>query len=389
MNYQPEGTQQLQSQYIPSSSNSTKDIVAMIPKNGSNPIRLSLTGNEKVKSTNYELEYQKQLARSLKEMESIELKRYEPFKEEKQWDEMQKQLSASHVSALNYFLNTENGNSKLITINPDGKYVFGNEDETKIFVVSPDGKTMQLYSFEEHYWDDDNMIQKIRQDGLGQFFNDSFEIGGGKVDYKDLKDMSQEDLKKILPQIKAKIVIAADNSSLSYQLYVFEPHNYEPHNIPLKVASLFTDGYVNNTDVIEGKVTLSAGSKVEMKGEAAIAHLQGSMKFSVLEFNGHVSRGNVVSLGDKSYMFKIKADGKIGAGVSEKASARLKSNSGMEARISFDGTAFPGIYAGGGIKIEAKNITMGKKRTEVENVPTDKKSHSSGGGKGGGRRGGR
>lgn len=378
MNYQPEGTERIESQYIPSPSVSTYSVAAIVSKSGRAPIQLSLTGNETVKSTDYELEYEKELARSLKSME-LRQPVFSLSSEEKQWAELLRQLSTSHSSALNHFLAKGNLTPSLITINHNKEYVFGNETETELFVVSPDGNTMTIYSFEEHYWDDDNLIQKIRQDGLKQFFKDSyvFNSKGGTVQYKDLKNMLPENITKFLPQIKTamKLKIADNSTTMSYQRYQFAPQN-----VTGSLASLLTDGYVNKTDVVEAKVSLSGGGKAEMEGLATLKasakgteiSFGGSTKFSALELNGHLSSGSIVSIGGNSYMFKIKGDGQIGAGFAAKAQI----NSG-KLKVKANAPVFPGLYAGGGVQVEVKNIT--KKAN----------SHSSGNGHGGGGGGGR
>lgn len=394
MNYQPEGSQQLQSQYIPSSDKPTYDIAAIISKSGGGtPVSLAQPiSSLRIQYTDYELEREKELIRSIRSMEpqnplftpSVEEETFTHSTEEEKlkWNEFQEDLVPSHSAALNYFLTNDKAIPQLYSINNKGEFVFEANNKNKAFVISPDGLSLTIYTFEEHFWDDDNIINKIKNEDFKEFYNESFEfdyptlnsIKSEKIKFEDLKDMSPDKLKKLLPQIKAKMkmTIVDNSSTLSYQRYSFCPQT-----IRGSLAALLTDSYINETEVKSIKGQLSGGGKAEANINASLGLIENpsygaAVKFSALEAGTSASQGSVVAIGNQSYLFNVKGDAKIGAGVSYKEKKTLgQQTSKGEWGYEMEKPIFPGIYAGGGVNVEVKNITMKAKQSENEDTSKD------------------
>lgn len=245
MKYQPEGSQQLQSQYIPSSDKPTYDIAAIISKSGGGtPVSLAQPiSSLRIQYTDYELERLK----SWKIVKPQNSKIPDDNKNGKIWDEMRSKLDESQIQGIAYAMKATNvisvevidslGNITTVKqgmlptamgINNKGNYVFeaisnpyciNEEHFDRIYEVSPNG-VLTYITLDEHFFDDENIIKMIRE---GRFndelfnslkINNLIKIEGGATSWKDLKGASPEKLKNLLPQIKAVFKMNLfDNSS--------------------------------------------------------------------------------------------------------------------------------------------------------------------------------
>lgn len=150
-------------------------------------------------------------------------------KEASVWDEIKSKLDDENFHLLAYILQTNNGGirPKFLGITESGRYVFESIDGNNVFSISKDAKAIQTLTFEEHSWKDDNIIKAIQENGFKDAISDRYKfeypsfdnIKGGKISFKDLKNLSANELRKLLPYIKGELKLKLfDNSSeLSYE----------------------------------------------------------------------------------------------------------------------------------------------------------------------------
>lgn len=150
-------------------------------------------------------------------------------KEASVWDEIRSKLDDENFHLLAYILQTNNGGvrPKFLGITESGRYIFESIDGNNVFSISKDAKAIQTLTFEEHSWKDDNIIKAIQENGFKDAISDRYKfeypsfdnIKGGKISFKDLKNLSTNELRKLLPYIKGELKLKLfDNSSeLSYE----------------------------------------------------------------------------------------------------------------------------------------------------------------------------
>lgn len=310
-NYQPAGTEKIQSEYIPSQTTSTYNIASIISKSGSKPI--ALNGNEYYKaSSNWD-------EMLLKTMKKIELNPV-PFRDygSNVWKELKGKLDDYQWQVLCYYLRSNNKQPVTeeneigtfikmkevlplsIGINDEGRYIFESEDGNRIFSVSKDGRHLQIATFEEHFWDDENLVKKIKEDGLNQYIKDSYKIEG-KMNLKDLKEKSPEEIMTTLPRLKfqLKMMLADNSSGVTYQYFNLIPNNdltpYQPHTIGVK-----------------GEI--SGGGKAEVSGKTGIISSAPNLGVTTAKTGVSMQVGRVKKRGEKY----ILCTGEIGAQISLK-----------------------------------------------------------------------
>ena len=205
-------------------------------------------------------------------------------KEAKIWDEIKTKLDDENFHLLAYILQHNNGGErpKFLGITESGRYIFESNDGNNVFSVSKDANNIQTLTFEEHSWNDDNIIKAIQEKGFKDVIDEryEFEIKGGKLDFldvkdgkisfKDLENLSPDKIRKLLPYIEGEIKLKLfDNSSeLSYgYMHLFDSHISLGGN-----ASLSSGG----KDNVSASLSLSAEGDKNETGSNGNAYFSGS-----------------------------------------------------------------------------------------------------------------
>lgn len=281
-NYQPSGTEKIQSEYIPSQTKTTYDIASIISKSGNKPIVLN--GNEYYKSSS---NWDEMLLRTMKWIE-LPRKREYTSKNGRIWDEMRSKFDETQIQGIaNAMKSTniqtieqldENGNMTTkkvgvlptaLGINDKGNYIFeavlGYGDEQRydrVYSVSPDG-VLTYATFEEHYFEDENIIKMVREGTFNDELKDSFKVKveGGSLGLKDLKGESPKKLRNLLPQIKAefKMNLFDNSSTVNAKWMYFAPES----SIANTVIQMKDPTHSSFTVGMGGE--LSGGGKGEIK----------------------------------------------------------------------------------------------------------------------------
>lgn len=182
------------------------------------------------------------------------------LKEAEIWDEIRTKLDDENFHLLAYFFKTYNGDERpqFLGITESGRYVFESIDGNRVFSVSNDANDLQAATFEEHSWDDENIIKAIQEKSFKEIIDDRFEFkfkGGeldvlgiedGKISFKDLGNLSPDNLRKLLPQLKAELKLKLfDNSStITYEyMHLFNSH------ISLGAKAIVKDGGNDNIGI--------------------------------------------------------------------------------------------------------------------------------------------
>lgn len=196
-----------------------------------------------VGTSNY-YDYQTSLLLAMKKNETkLELPEFKSKKERKKenqvWANLRENLDTMQLKGIYSMMESmgekvkiteedENGNTitiektafpKVIGINNEGNCIFESEDGKRIFSVSPKG-VLTYATFEEHFWDDENIIKKINDGSLLNDVEVSDSYGNAsvyKVDKNGIKTNLSYKLGKdnnILPDVKLKMKMSIfDNSS--------------------------------------------------------------------------------------------------------------------------------------------------------------------------------
>lgn len=289
-------------------------------------------------------EEEKRIQRQLElEQKEMELEQ----KEMKIWDEIKSKLDDVNYAQLEYMLLYNNGDKrpKFLGITDSGCYIFESEDGNNVFSVSKDAHDIQMLSFEEHSWNDDNIIKAIKEKSFKEVIDDrfEFEFKGGKLDFLDTKDgkitfgdlsnFSPDKLRQLLPYIKGEIKLKLfDNSSeLSYEyMHLFDNH-----------LSLGGKGTLSSG----GKDDISASIKVDATGEKSKLFSDGKSYFS--------SSTSTVKDGISYGPIKIKGDAKAEI---EITTAKLEGKGGFTKKVGNNYFYCSGdVEFKGGTKID-KNV---------------------------------
>ncbi len=271
-------------------------------------------------------------------------------KEMKIWDEIKSKLDDVNYAQLCYILQYNNGDErpKFLGITDSGRYIFESTDGNNVFSVSKDAHDIQTLTFEEHSWNDENIIRAIQEKSFKEVIDDrfEFEFKGGKLDFLDTKDgkitfgdldnFSPDKLRQLLPYIKGEIKLKLfDNSNKWSYEYTHLTDNHL--------------SYGGTVDVQSGlKDNISASIKVDATGEKSELSSDGKPYFS--GSTSTVKDG--ISLGPK----KIKGNA---AAEIEVASAKIMGKGGYTQKMG-DNFFYcsGGIELKGGIKIDKKVLLM-------------------------------
>lgn len=346
MNAQPIGTERIRSQYVASQSATMKPSVSSIVSHSYGGSVIALTGHER--SSLNGSDYDKALERYLQEnkigaLPSVELPYY--------WGELDKYLDSGQVIAIRYLMLKNNGMKMPDTLatNNKGEYLFQSSDSLTVFKVTSEG-TLQILRLENHFWEDDNIIKKIKENGLKKYFSDSFKFSYNKGGSYSLRELSEKDsisLKRMLPQVKAEIKMSLfnNNSKLSWKEFMI---SQEKNVLPGVMVSGIAGGEINLIAGPKAEVDVSGGINAENHVTASA-----SAKTSVLGGSAGLEIGSVIKLGNRYYMSMGSAKGSVEIGVGIKTKRNQKNDviekdkkEGKEASINIEagGSLAPGVY---------------------------------------------
>jgi len=263
MNTHPEGTERMQSGYIPSSAPSAPSISSIIPKrNSGHTVSLTLTGHE---HSSLNSDWNQYMLKNLA-MEKIKLKPVQFDREtEKYIKELEEQLDSGQMRMLLYYMKSNNHDVMPIAlgrVNDNGRYVFESDDGMRVFSVSSNGRHLLMATFDTSSWNDDNIIKKIQEGSFEQYLKESVGIKGvfknGEFTWDEWKGKPVEEIATKLPKIKAEVKMSLfDNSSnLAVQYYYL---------MPQKMGNV----------VVGGKAEVSGGGKAEVSAGAKASDVCG------------------------------------------------------------------------------------------------------------------
>lgn len=336
---QPEGTERMQSGYVPSSIHIQKaGIASIIPKHSSGKtVSLTLNGNEhSTLNSDWEQYMDKMFT-----MERVEFKHIKfDNKTGQYFDELKDKLEDGQMQMLLHYMKSNNVQEvtyetdegtfiketgvipNALGKNNEGQYIFEANDGNRIFVVSENGRHIQVLTFEQHFWENENIVKMIQQDGLGNYCKESFKING-VPSYSELKNMTYEEIVTRLPEIKAemKMTIVDNSDKIKYQYYYLAPQN---ENVPIGNAVMGVSAEVSGG----GKMEATASLGVPDITKATIDHnyekstgktdnntTYGSapdLSFTAAQASTSVTVGRVKKRGDNYILCtgEIKADAK-------------------------------------------------------------------------------
>lgn len=408
MNYRV--AEKMESSYTPSIGNtavSASDIIGVIPKRlsrGNPPIiilsehAVPNTGQSEYDDYNYNEVFDR-----LKEQEKPQIYSMEFMS---LLDKLKEQMDGGQIAAMEFFLR-ENNHGKLPELvgkTESGRYVFESDDGQRVFSVSPNG-LLVIATFNEKDWKDENIIAKIYN---GEFLKDlkdgaSVSWNGGSIKIKDLKNLDENALRKLLPQLKAqmKLTIVDNSSTLKGKAYYLEPQDpiqkyfTEKTGVPFSVNSVYGVG-----------VSVSAGGEVKMSGEAnatpVILHdtsplfLKASVKASEMEAKGEVTAARVIRMGNRYFFVSGNIEGELGIGYTFEQGRKVGGGTGEIEVKSQLLPPFP-IYAGtkiGGtllkditpkpssISVESRGVDGDMPYQQHQPLPESNRGHGGGGGGG-------
>jgi|GEM_PF-3744270 len=380
MNYQPEGTEIMESQYIPSTrTTSQADVGSIISKSKRNAQHvIRLNGDEHYKSTSsWDEAMSRMFAEDMKTLEERmkAVPEYKSYSGEV-YDQIREKLDDVQRRELAFYLklfNTkeiveekEDGDvikqvgafPEAIGTTSTGQYVFESEDGKRVFRLSENCQHLQILTFDEHFFKDENIIAQIKKDGLKEYLGESFNLNElmPKVEMSlgknILKEMKDEDIKKIMPKLKTGIKLnLLDNSSKIKYQYVYIA--------PKEKLSVTYHTFGGSIELLAGgKADVSIGAETDSKATPKLA-FKGSAGAKASFFGGGlaVEVGNAAKVGEQYYMCtrKIKLNGDVGF-AAKKGSGSLETN------------VLPLVSLGLETKgYECENIT-----SNVEDMPTKK-----------------
>lgn len=330
INSQPVGTERMQSGYVPSSTPSAPAIASIIPKRSSgHTVSLALSGNER---SSLNSDWNQALddyffSHQIKALPS-------PRRYDATWKELKSKWDGGQEAYMTYMMKFNNGGEMptLMGVNNEGMYVFQSFEKNKLFVVSEDGSVLKIVEYEYHSISDENLIKKIREEGWGMNLikTKDIEIKGGdaslyeeqmkdgKFLQKTLEDLDDEDLYKLLPEIRKKYELTLfDNSSkMSGEVYTVMQQNELAYGI-------------STSSVMGAKVEATGGQKAtaEAKGTASVANgLEGKLgaNVTVLEGGTEGTAGMVVGVGNKYYLASAATGVSVGFGLGAGVSGGIK-----------------------------------------------------------------
>ena len=273
---QPEGTERMQSGYMPSSIHIQKaDIQSVVSKHSSGKtVSLTLNGNEhSTLNSDWEQYMDKMFT-----MERIEFKHINfDNKTGRYFDEFKEKLDDGQLQMLLYYMKSNNIQEvtyetdegtfikkagvmpSAVGKNNDGKYIFEANDGNRLFIVSENGRHLQIYTFEQHFWEDENIVKLIQQDGLKNYCKESFKIKG-VPSLNELKDLTYEEIVTRIPEIKAemKMNILDNSDKINYQYRYLAPMD---KNMP-----------IGNT-VVGASAEISGGGKIEATASVGVTDI--------------------------------------------------------------------------------------------------------------------
>lgn len=349
---QAEGTERLESLYVPSSNQSRQsNIVSTIAKNsGRKTVSLiTLSGNEhSTLNSNWDQAMNNYFfIHQIKELQKISRAEWEI------WEKLKSNWDDGQQAYMKYLLKSANdgGLPEILGINKENNYVFKSYDKNKYFVISEDGSTLKVVKYEDHSISDENLIKKIREEGFSMHLlvSKDLEIKGGylnlyeedmnwksessisysakdgkkvkkgdKESVKSINDLSDEDLYKLLPEIRKKYELTLfDNSSkMEGQMYYVSKQN----DIAYGVTASF---------VVGGTSSITGGQKAEIEASGSFSLAKGAEvkvggNVSVLEGGAEGTSGLVVGMGDKYYLVSVSGGADLGFGVGAEVKGGLK-----------------------------------------------------------------
>lgn len=337
INHHAPGTERIQSVYLPSKQTEVNIDHIVSRRRSGRPAIIGLTGNE-VPTTGDSSNYDKAIEKIWLEDEARrkELPKVDFSIDEQSiwadlytiWDDGQKAYIEYMMKEINndvrevahekedgsIYMTTKKVLPNALGINDKGQYVFESADGKKIFWVSPDGTTLQAITLEEHFWEDDNIIKKLKNGEIK--FNDVIkgENKGGYANLMEikngkwvLKDIDEKEMKKLLPQIKGSIKMSLiDNSTTGewHGYYIPRQQAWLPKGIaqPTFGSSLAVSGGLKAEASVEGSIDENG---IAVKAKAG---------FSIIEGRGNVIVGSVFERDGLHFLYKGDAGMKIGVG---------------------------------------------------------------------------
>lgn len=347
MNTQPTGTERIRSEYVPSNTSQSKPSIASIVGTSRANSLIRLTGNE---HSSLDSDYDKAMTRYFMENQIGPLPKVEiPGL----WKEMTSHLDSGQIAVVQYLMSEYNGEQMptIIGVNDHGEYLLESSNGSVFCKVSPNG-SLQILHLEEHFWEDNNIIEKIKDGGLIPYLSESFKFKynkGGTLGLEDLKEFEIEKLKKLLPQIKAEIKMSMfDNSSkLSWKGYAIRPE-----------SNVFPGVKVTGFGGLEAAFT--AGPKASVHGDISVNASDlvsglASASATALEIDGSSVVGSVIRVGGRCFISTASIGGEASVGImakktSKKNSSTENSSEGKGKKVSSvaraTGEILPGLNLG-------------------------------------------
>ncbi len=380
INAQPEGTERMQSGYVPSSINVAKaDIASIIPKHSSGyTVSLTLTGNER--SSLNSSDYDKAMDDYFFRHQIKEIPKYDPEFWKKTKPAFDEQLPTQLASFIDdgqqaffkYIMRKNNGKELPIYegVDEKGRFVFCSDDKHKIFLISKEDATIHILTIENHFGEDENVVAAMSRGSFkdqvkvsgrynrggylgeeGNIYNKKKTLIEEKKDDKEAgddkqreeKDNMSDNIKKMLiPQAEGKLVLNLRDNSLKWT-----EESYSVGQQSTLAGSKLNVSFVGGT-----KGEVSGGEKVEVTASGSVSLSSGikggvSVSGSVFSVGVEGNGGLIVGIGNKYYMAVGNVGGSVNAGVevgskigvqwNKKISAEAEAKIGV-AKIKIGGT---------------------------------------------------
>lgn len=363
----PVGTERIQSSYIPSETvvnpADIDEIIARRTYSQFEAIRL-LPDNYRASNTGQSAYFDfdaafERLMKYEKEREEEEKKRPDYLV----WKQLNSQLEDGQRAFIISMIRDKNGDIPQYIGFKDNNYYFKSFDGKKIFKISSDGDKIFEYEFNDNFWNEDNIVKKIKEGSIKQYLEESYSLKYNEIkpmlDFDGLAKNGVKELTSLAPKIKADLqMVIIDKSRTKYSRGYYIPESVDfplPSSISLPVVGSM--GLPTSVNLVFG-YSGSASSGRNMTANASVnASLTGvgasaGIKISDAELNGKVQQGAVITCGKKQYWVTFDASVSIGAGASAGVNASA-SLSKLEAKVNL---GFP-VYLGAGAKLVFRDLT--------------------------------
>ena len=326
----PVGTERIQSGYIPSETvvnpADIDEIIARRTYSQFEAIRL-LPDNYRASNTGG-LVYVNwgdygEMQRKLDDcMRDAERSRQIPCPYRNEYERVESTMDGCQIAMMEFVMR-ENNNGilpKFVGIDDDGGSVFESEDGKRLFIISANGRHLQVLTSEEkNYWDN-IIIRDIQDKGYLKYLDEAVQIKykGGTIELKDLNKLDKDMLKELLPQIKAelKLNLIDNTNTYQYKYYYLTPEVVNTSAI-VGISGKLSGG---------GRSSVNAGfnaTKVVIgnTGDDPPPFFNAKLEISHVDAELAGTGGFVVRIGNRYYL----ASGEVGlsGGIGAKAEAKL------------------------------------------------------------------